>query len=158
MRQFPFGLVVVWALIGLIDFRASEKFKKKNGVTPWHWPSWVWAFVGFVLGLLSAVPMLIATRTTKPRSAGQPAYPAVESGATSVIWAAPDRMPASVAITVRSSEGAVTVPSGQQYQGQATHPPAWLDDPTGRFASRYWNGSRWTEDVSDGSSTATDPI
>ncbi len=30
-----------------------------------------------------------------------------------------------------------------------TSPPAWLADPTGRHQHRYWDGSLWTDHVSD---------
>lgn len=32
----------------------------------------------------------------------------------------------------------------------------WHPDPTGRFATRYWDGLRWTEHVSDGTTQTTD--
>jgi hypothetical protein len=35
--------------------------------------------------------------------------------------------------------------------------PAWLGDPTLRHELRYWNGSAWTDWVSDSGRTATDP-
>ena len=35
---------------------------------------------------------------------------------------------------------------------------AWLADPTGSHELRYWNGSAWTEHVSDGGNAATDPV
>jgi hypothetical protein len=38
-------------------------------------------------------------------------------------------------------------------------PPAqWYADPTGRHAHRYWDGSRWTSQVADLPSSASDPI
>ena len=27
--------------------------------------------------------------------------------------------------------------------------PGWQPDPTGRHDHRYWDGSRWTDDVAD---------
>ena len=36
------------------------------------------------------------------------------------------------------------------------HPAAWLTDPTGRHEHRYWDGSQWTDQVSDKGVTATD--
>lgn len=36
--------------------------------------------------------------------------------------------------------------------------PGWHPDPTGRHAHRYWDGSRWTDDVADAGITATDPL
>lgn len=41
---------------------------------------------------------------------------------------------------------------------QAQAPPSWQPDPTGRHQFRYWDGSTWTEYVSDSGSQSTDPI
>ncbi len=35
---------------------------------------------------------------------------------------------------------------------------AWHPDPTGRHELRYWDGTRWTEHVSDAGTTGTDPV
>lgn len=35
--------------------------------------------------------------------------------------------------------------------------PGWYPDPYRRHESRYWDGGRWTEHVSDGAATAVDP-
>jgi len=35
--------------------------------------------------------------------------------------------------------------------------PGWQPDPTGRHDHRYWDGSRWTDDVADAGVAATDP-
>jgi hypothetical protein len=32
----------------------------------------------------------------------------------------------------------------------------WAEDPYARHELRYWNGTEWTEHVSDGGTTATD--
>lgn len=37
-------------------------------------------------------------------------------------------------------------------------PPGWNPDPTGRHEYRYWDGSSWTDDVSDQGVTAVDPL
>ncbi len=34
--------------------------------------------------------------------------------------------------------------------------PGWATDPTGRFERRYWDGLRWTEHVTTGTTTDTD--
>jgi len=34
----------------------------------------------------------------------------------------------------------------------------WLPDPTGAHQVRYWDGATWTEHVSDGGTTAVDPL
>lgn len=36
-------------------------------------------------------------------------------------------------------------------------PAAWKADPFGRHEHRYWNGTSWTEHVSDGGVQSTDP-
>jgi len=36
--------------------------------------------------------------------------------------------------------------------------PDWYLDPTNRHERRYWDGSRWTDQVRDGSTIATDPV
>jgi hypothetical protein len=54
---------------------------------------------------------------------------------------------------------ATTTPS---YLGSPVSPhapePGWFPDPAGRFDHRWWDGTRWTETVSRGGSTMTDPI
>jgi uncharacterized protein YxjI len=37
-------------------------------------------------------------------------------------------------------------------------PPAWHPDPTGRHQYRYWDGTVWTDHVSDNGATGTDPV
>jgi hypothetical protein len=34
----------------------------------------------------------------------------------------------------------------------------WHPDPTARHEYRYWDGAQWTDDVSDGGVTSTDPV
>ncbi len=36
--------------------------------------------------------------------------------------------------------------------------PGWNPDPAGRHEYRYWDGTSWTDDVSDNGVTATDPL
>jgi Protein of unknown function (DUF2510) len=38
-----------------------------------------------------------------------------------------------------------------------TGQPGWLPDPTGRFDSRYWDGTSWTQAVMRGGEVDTDP-
>jgi hypothetical protein len=60
-----FVLGVVFAFLG---FRASERYRRANGVTPWRWPSAVWAVLFFVSLLLGLVLYLIARSTTRPKA------------------------------------------------------------------------------------------
>lgn len=40
----------------------------------------------------------------------------------------------------------------------STHPANWYPDPMGRHELRYWDGSVWTDHVSDRGVTSTDPV
>jgi uncharacterized protein DUF2510 len=44
-----------------------------------------------------------------------------------------------------------------QVQAAAAQPAGWHPDPAGRHQMRYWNGSGWTDDVSDAGVAAKDP-
>lgn len=124
--------LAIWSLVAFLAYRESENFKKKNGVTPWHWPSWVWALVGFFSFVLVAVLLWIARRNTKPAIAT--ATPAMAGGNSVFQGPAP------------------------AHWAPPASPASWQRDPTGRYASRYWDGSRWTQYVSDGNSTTSDPV
>ena len=36
-------------------------------------------------------------------------------------------------------------------------PSGWYTDPTTKYSYRYWNGAQWTNQVSSGGNTGTDP-
>lgn len=38
------------------------------------------------------------------------------------------------------------------------HPPAWHPDPLGRFDHRWWDGTKWTDQVSRGGQQQVDPL
>lgn len=40
----------------------------------------------------------------------------------------------------------------------AANPARWTDDPTNRHQLRYWDGTAWTDHVSDNGQTSRDPI
>jgi Protein of unknown function (DUF2510) len=139
---FAFGLVIAF-----VAYRESEKFKKANGVTPWSWPSWLWAVVGFVSLILCAILITIAKKNTKPVASSWGASPFDMSGP---IPSGP------MFATAAGMNGMTPAPAPSPSAPQS--PAAWHPDPSGRYASRYWDGSRWTEHVSDGDSTSVDPI
>lgn len=38
-----------------------------------------------------------------------------------------------------------------------TEAPGWYKDPTGSYSYRYWDGARWTDQVSTGGGSGSDP-
>jgi hypothetical protein len=42
--------------------------------------------------------------------------------------------------------------------GAVSTPPSWQPDPAGRHEYRYWDGTSWTEHVSDSGEQTTDPL
>jgi hypothetical protein len=59
----------------------------------------------------------------------------------------------------RGFGGAPVAPQEEHvgYSIEAAIPPQWYSDPSGRHELRYWNGSTWTDDVSDHGVSSTDP-
>jgi len=41
---------------------------------------------------------------------------------------------------------------------QAAIPAGWYEDPSGRHQHRYWDGTRWTDDVADAGTASIDPL
>ena len=56
---------------------------------------------------------------------------------------------------VEPVEAPVEVPADEVPPQQ---PPNWFPDPLGRHQFRYWDGTQWTEHVSDGGATTSDPL
>jgi Protein of unknown function (DUF2510) len=53
--------------------------------------------------------------------------------------------------------GAPAAPATAPAATPAPSAPGWAADPFGRHQWRYWDGSRWTDHVADGSTQSTDP-
>ena len=64
--------LVIGAVVALVAYRSSEKYKDAHRVTPWRIPSWGWAVIGFISLLLCAILFAIARRTTKPADTSDP--------------------------------------------------------------------------------------
>jgi len=63
-------------------------------------------------------------------------------------------LPARVRPTPQVAPAAPAAPAAQT---AAPGSPGWAADPFGRHQWRYWDGTRWTEQVADGSTQSTDP-
>jgi hypothetical protein len=62
-------LFVIWIGIGWALYREANRFASQNGQCPWGMPPVFWGIVGLMLGLIGAVFMLIAEKTTTKRPA-----------------------------------------------------------------------------------------
>jgi Protein of unknown function (DUF2510) len=133
--------LLIGICLGAVCFLSSERLRKQRGFTPWHWPSWAWGAVGLVFGLIGVLLMVIARGSTSSTT-----YGAVQASPYMPVYGGP------------------SVPPNGQYPMSQTPSygvgpgASWYTDPSGRYAARYWDGNCWTEHVSDGSSTAVDPL
>jgi hypothetical protein len=181
------AVLLVALVFGAVAYFASERFKRDNGVTPWNWPSWVWALVACVSWLVCLILFLIAKdRTTRSLSqsgnyGGHPSYPGAYPFHPSAnsnhpsAYTYPHAYPSSPDVAPGYAPGTTQWREDRWNAGSPADPdahgasdptgaqatptamPAWHHDPSGRFAWRYWDGMRWTEHVSDGTSAGSDP-
>ena len=57
-------LVVIWVGIGYALYREANRFARQHGQCPWGLPPVFWGIVGLMAGLIGALFMLIAEKTT----------------------------------------------------------------------------------------------
>jgi hypothetical protein len=60
--------LVLGAVLGVLGYVFSERYKRARGVTPWRVPSALWALLLFFLTVLGAIIYMIAYFTTRPRT------------------------------------------------------------------------------------------
>ena len=71
-------------------------------------------------------------------------------------WVERWRDPAARVAAVTEAAAATT--ASVSATGASPSPGAWHPDPSGRHELRWWDGTRWTEHVSDRGATSTDAI
>ena len=59
---------VLGAVLGLVGYFLSERYKRSRGFTPWRVPSGIWAVLLFLLSLIGVILYLIACFTTRPKT------------------------------------------------------------------------------------------
>jgi hypothetical protein len=173
------NLVVFGVIFAVLSYLRTSRFRQRTGVNPWHIPPAVWALLSFFIALLGTVLSLIACATTDfpgrrpgqhysgwgrpgpgyapvPGSNPPPGYgPAPGFGPPGTSGPAPGygSVPAP-----GTHPSAYPYPAAPPPPADAVGPPAWHADPTGRHHHRYWDGSHWTEHVSDNGTAAIDPV
>ena len=88
--------LVLLLAFSIWSFSLARRFRDRNGVAPWRVPPVLWALIGFVLGLIGFLLLLVARATTRPvPPAPTGAGFSVQGGATPVDeqWAAPGGSP-----------------------------------------------------------------
>lgn len=143
--------LIICVLAARYAYRAAVRYRAWAGVTPWHLPPGLWAFVFFCSWLVGLLLFTVACRTTRPLHprgehlsgephAGQePPRSDLEPGGSARRggrWGSP-------------GPGA----------GGPEHLPyaGWYHDPGGRHELRYWDGRGWTDYVSDQGVRSEDP-
>jgi hypothetical protein len=160
---FAFVLLSLFALLG---YRISAIHRVLRGVTPWRFPSFVWAAICFAFGPIGLVVELFAEFTTKPRlpsSLGRLAFrdPATRQQTNTRIPGV--AMAPTMAAPVGPPAGLELEPI---YRGPALPKDAagrtalfgWYADPLHRHELRYFDGRRWADFVADGGVRSADPL
>jgi hypothetical protein len=106
--------------------------------------------IGEILQLLGGGAVAAAAAMLALR--GQSLLPAPVRPAAPV--AAPPS-PAPQVPTAPATPATPTTPTTPAAAGPGS--PGWAADPFGRHQWRYWDGTRWTDQVADGSTQSTDP-
>jgi hypothetical protein len=168
------GVVLpIAAVCGVLSMSLAQRNFRLKGVFPWKLhPAW-WFAIGFLIGLVGVALCAIARATTKvtavnsldayqrypvtgsipstpypppPQAEFPGSYPSSGSYPPTA-YPAPSAYPEAGAYSAQSASGSAPLP-----------PAAWQPDPMHRHELRYWDGSQWTEHVSDSGTQSTDPL
>jgi len=135
-----------------------------------------------VVGVFAVLPLVLGIWTAVD-AGSQPEWAFTRAGTTKTLWIVLPLVSmfacGLVAIVVgivwfsstkprvlaAASAGAGPVPDGPPGAVPSVPPPTspvtparWAPDPRGRHELRYWDGQRWTDDVSDSGRTGVDPL
>jgi hypothetical protein len=161
---------VLWSLFALLGYRISLRHQVLRGVTPWRFPSVVWAVICFAFGPIGLVVELFAEFTTKPRLPSSLSRIAFRD-ASARVGAGLSRSGGQQGTTGQTSRAAATdppivIPEEPIVVGPS--PPddgsgktaafGWYGDPTDRHELRYFDGRRWSDFVSDADVRSVDPL
>jgi hypothetical protein len=139
-------VLLIWVACGVAGWKIGDN-KGRPGLG---------AVLGFLLGLIGLliVALIPSAQAARPQVAwAPPDAPPPPPTLVACPWCG-QTMPAATTACPRC-HGAVRAtallppPDGT--------PASWLHDPSGRYAERYWDGSRWTDWTRNGNDYLTDP-
>lgn len=125
---------------------------------------------GLLLGALAlvliavGVVLLIVFLVRRKGQAGQAANPAADSAPRAGYGPPPGApgggapfggAPAGGAPVPSAGPAGIPAPPNAQPSGPA---PGWFPDPSARFRWRWWDGVRWSDDVTNGGPMTKDPL
>ncbi len=167
--------VVFGLLIGFMNYRNTERYRRFTGRSPWGIHPVIWGVTSVFLSLVVTVLALIAMSTGRSRQLRQgggrpvpgpgpfgrapfprPGAPGSGPYDTGQPGAAPEGGPGRDADPLRPAGHPAS--SGAGELTAVSSPPSWQPDPSGRFDFRYWDGDEWTEFVSKDGIQSTDPF
>jgi hypothetical protein len=160
LRTSPWYLVF-GILIGFLNYRSTERFRRVTGKSPWGIPPIVWALASVFISLLVTVLAFIAMATSQRRHMRQGGgYPGGYPGSGGVGTPGPYDHRTSRHLRYPESTKSPSIPTTATVVAPppVAAPPSWQPDPSGRFDFRYWNGEEWTEFVSKDGVSDTDPF
>lgn len=104
----------------------------------------------------------LATQLTTMSTQGWDVVNIVSTGTDLIAYLARTRPGAAVSASVGTSASMAESAAGWASTSSpattaATIPADWYKDPSGRFEYRYWDGAKWTDNVSRAGVTYKDP-
>lgn len=174
---FSFILLSISALLG---YRISAQHQMLRGVTPWRFPSFLWAVICFAFGPFGLVVELLAELTTRPRlpsslrriafrdapardpqsAAGQGGGAALPGSSTPrpAVVMGPSMSSPTVPGSIIDVEPMYTGPALPKDESGRTALFGWYADPLRRHELRYFDGRRWADFVADNGVRSSDPL
>ena len=155
-RQLIAGrLLLACAVFG---YRISVRHCAVRGVTPWRFPSIVWALICFAIGPIGLIVELLAGATTRPRAeVAVPATGVRERSDPPLLHQFELSGTAAIAVNLPvAARPQHRPPVGAD--GQRPAPFGWYPDVTGRHHYRYFDGKYWSDQVADDGLVSLDPL
>lgn len=148
---------------GAFGYMLALNYRHRAGVTPWRLPAIVWALFWFISPLVGLILYVIASRFTSPSLGSPGPAPAAGSAAGNPYARYPHSgAPAGGTGTIApggyGAAPGVAVAAAPAEDSPPLPPRCWSADPAGRHELRYWDGTEWTEHVSDGGVITSDPL